>query len=305
MSITQKVTLARTAVPAYGLRPILEAVGLPRATWYYYQRRRRTYAEKYRHLRCPLEAIARIHPEYGYRRVTVELRATWGRDINHKVVQRLQRLWGLPLLRRTRHPRPSGIQQAIASAGRHANLISDKADIEPFAVSYADFTELSYAGGQQKGYMIILVDHVTKVVVGWAVGNRKTTEVALQAWERAKQTLATCAASWQGLIVHHDQDPVFIGYQWTSRLLRDGVRVSYSLRGARGNPEMEAFFSRFKTENRSLTLDCQTLDELTGMIARRIDYYNRDRRHSAIGYVAPLNYVDLLDLQCPGKAAYE
>ena len=35
MSITQKVTLARTAVPAYGLRPILEAVGLPRATWYF------------------------------------------------------------------------------------------------------------------------------------------------------------------------------------------------------------------------------------------------------------------------------
>jgi hypothetical protein len=29
MSITQKVTLARTAVPAYGLRPILEAVGFP------------------------------------------------------------------------------------------------------------------------------------------------------------------------------------------------------------------------------------------------------------------------------------
>ena len=292
MSITQKVMLARTAVPNCRLRLVLDAVGLPRATWYYHQRPRRDYAAKYRHLRRPLEAIARGHSEYGYRRVTAELRATWGYDINHKVVQRLQRLWDLPLLRRTRHPRPSGIQQVIASAGRHANLIGDKADIEPFTVSYADFTELSYAGGQQKGYMIILVDHATKVVVGWAVGNRKTTEVALQAWERAKQTLATCAGSWQGMIVHHDQDPVFIGYQWTSRLLRDGVRVSYSLRGARGNPEMEAFFSRFKTENRSLPLDCQTLEELTGVIARRIDYYNHDRRHSAIGYVAPLNYVD-------------
>src|SRR5438105_15216921 len=50
--------------------------------------------------------------------------------------------------------------QAIMSAGRYANLIGDKADIEPFAVSYADFTELSYAGGQQKGYLIPLVDHV-------------------------------------------------------------------------------------------------------------------------------------------------
>ena len=162
---------------------------------------------------------------------------------------------------------------------------------------------MSYAGGQQKGYLITLIDHATKVVVGWAVGNRKTTEVALQAWERAKQTLATCAGSWQGMIVHHDQDPVFVGYAWTSRLLLDdGVRISYSLRGARGNSEMEAFFSRFKTENRSLLLDCQTPEELATVIAQRIDYYNRERRHSRIGYVAPLNYVNL---QCPGKAADE
>ena len=298
MTTTQKVTLVRTAGPACGLQPALDAVGLPRATWYYYQRRRRDYPEKYQHLRRPLEAIARGHPEYGYRRVTVELRATWGHDLNHKVVQRLQRLWDLPLLRRTHRPRLSGIQQAVASAGRHANLIGDKADIEPFAVLYADFTELRYASDQQKGYLITLIDHATKVVVGWAVGNRKTTEVALQAWERARQTLATCAGCWEGMIVHHDQDPVFVGYAWTSRLLLDdGVRVSYSLRGARGNPEMEAFFSRFKTENRSLLLDCQTLEELTVMIARRIEYYNRDRRHSKIGCVAPLSYAETMRAQ--------
>src|SRR5438105_3668758 len=86
-----------------------------------------------------------------------------------------------------------------------------------------------YHRGQQKGYLIALIDHATKVVVGWAVGNRKTTEVALLAWERTKRTLATCAGSRQGMIVHHDQDPVFVGYQWTARLLLvDGVRVSYS-----------------------------------------------------------------------------
>jgi putative transposase len=297
MSTAQKVMLVRAAVPEGGLQPALDVVGLPRATWYYYQRRQRTYPEKYWHLRRPLETIARVHPEYGYRRVTVELRATWGHDLNHKVVQRLQRLWDLPLLRRTRHPRPSGIQQAIASAGRHANLIGEKADIEPFAVLYADFTELRYASGQ-KGYLITLIDHATKVIVGWAVGIRKTTEVALQAWERAKQTLATCVGRWAGMIVHHDQDPVFVGYQWTSRLLLDDeVRVSYSLRGARGNPEMEAFFSRFKTENRSLLLDCQTLEELEGVIARRTDYYNRDRRHSKIGYVAPMSYAETMRTQ--------
>lgn len=298
MSTTHKVALVSTAVPEWGLGPALTAVGLARATWYYYQRQRQNYAAKYRHLRRPLEAIARAHPEYGYRRATVELRMTWRHVINHKVVQRLHRLWDLPLLRQTHRPRPSGIQQAIVSAGCRANLIGDKADIEPFAVAYADFTELSYAEVQQKGYLLTLVDHATKVVVGWAVGNRKTTEVALQAWERARQTLATCVGSWQGMIVHHDQDPVFVGYTWTSKLLLDdGVRISYSLRGVRGNPEMEAFFSRFKTENRSLVLDCQTLEELATVIGQRIDYYNYERRHSSIGYVAPLSFVETLGAQ--------
>ncbi len=298
MSPAQKVALVRTVAPAWGLQPALAAVGLARATWYYYQCRRGGYAEKYRHLRRPLEAIARVHPEYGYRRVTAELQATWGHDINHKVVQRLHRLWDLPLLRRTRRPRPSGIQQAIAIAGSHANLVVDKAHIEPFAVIYADFTEVLSTGGRHKGYLVTLIDHATKVVVGWAVGTRKTTEVALQAWEQAKLTLATYAVGCQGMIVHHDQDPVFVGYGWTSRLLLDdGVRVSYSLRGAKGNPEMEAFFSRFKTENRSVLLDCQALDELTDVVAARIDYYNRDRRHSTIGYVAPLSYAEITRAQ--------
>ena len=46
MSIAQKVALVRTAVPAWGLRPALAAVGLARATWYYFLCRRRGYAEQ-------------------------------------------------------------------------------------------------------------------------------------------------------------------------------------------------------------------------------------------------------------------
>lgn len=69
------------------------------------------YEEKYAHLRPDLEAIAREHPEYGYRRTTVELGEAYGHAINHKVVQRLHQLWDLPLLRSTRAPKPSGIGQ--------------------------------------------------------------------------------------------------------------------------------------------------------------------------------------------------
>ncbi len=293
MSRAEQVTRVARVVGAFRVTAALRAIGLPRATWYRHQRRR-VYADKYGHLREALEQIARTHPEYGYRRVAVELQRTWGQPVNAKVVRRLHRLWDLPLLRTARRPRPSGIQRVITTAGPLANLVERTSVIPVFAVTYTDFSQLVFAGGRRIAYLLVLVDHASKVVLGWVVGAQKTTAVALRAWRRARQFLRRRQVSVMGMIVHHDQDPVFLSYRWTSTLLDAHARVSYSLRGPRDNPEMEAFFSRFKTENRSLLLDCQTLEELETVIAERIDYYNRERRHSRIGYVAPLSYAETL-----------
>ncbi|MCK4794488.1 MAG: integrase core domain-containing protein [Desulfobacteraceae bacterium] len=73
--------------------------------------------------------------------------------------------------------------------------------------------------------------------------------------------------------------------------MKDRARVSYSLNGAIGNTEMESFNSRFKTENRSLLLDAQTLKELEHIVAERMRYYNGERRHSMIGYQGPVEYI--------------
>ena len=70
--------------------------------------------------------------------------------------------------------------------------------------------------------------------------------------------------------------------------------MAYALNGARDNPEMEGFNSRFKTENRSLFLDARTLHELEAVVAERMAYYNRERRHSSIGYRAPASYLATL-----------
>jgi len=293
MSTEQKVALASQAKANYGLPAVLAAVELPRSTWYYHQRCKQSYTEKYAHLREPLERIARDHHEYGYRRTTPELRGSFGHKINHKVVQRLHRAWGLPLIRGTRAPKPSGIRRAIVAAGERINLVADREDIEPFEVAYTDFTELVYANGRQKAHLIPIIDHGSKLVLGWAVGEYAVTELALAAWEEARHTLTSYGVDLEGLIVHHDQDPVFTSYGWTSQLLlKDRVHVSYALNGARDNPEMEGFNSRFKNENRSLFLDAQTPDELTAIVAERMDYYNRERRHSSVGYQAPLVYIE-------------
>jgi transposase InsO family protein len=292
MSNEQKVSLALKGKDDHGLPAVLATLELPRSTWYYHQSQRRAYTAKYAHLREPLEAIARQHPAYGYRRTTVELREVHGHEINHKVVQKLHQAWDLPLIRSIKPPKPSGIRQVITVAGDRINLVAGREEIGPFEVAYADFTELLYADGRRKGYLIPLVDHASKMALGWAVGERAVTELALEAWARAKQTLIRYGVGLRGFIVHHDQDPVFTGYSWTGQLLlKDRVRVSYALNGARDNPEMESFISRFKTENRSLLLDAQTPADLQRVVGERMGYHNGERRHSTIGYKAPKTYV--------------
>jgi putative transposase len=277
----------------YGLNCALAAADLPKSTWYYRQNDKVDYEEKYAHLRPILEAIARKYPEYGLPRIMAELRDVYHCHVNCKVVEWLLSLWDLSILRGTRRRKPSGVQRAILEAGGRANLVAQMTEIGLFQVVYTDFTEILYANGHQKAILMPIIGHASKMAFGWAVGESDDTALALQAWDRAKRTLQELNISFAGMIMHHDRDPVYTGYGWTSQLLlKDELRLSYALRGAKDNPEMESFNGRFKTEGHSLFLEAQSLDELVAVVDDRMCYYNTERRHSSIGYVPPLTYIE-------------
>lgn len=291
MSTLQKVELVTSVRNEYGLAPALAAIELPKSTWYY-QQQSVSYAEKYQHLRPLLEQIAREHPSYGILRITRELRETYSQLVNHKVVQRLLQLWDLSLLRNTQAPKPSRLRRAIIKAGDRANLVAQLEKIEPCQVAYTDFTELGYADGQRKAYLMPIIDHTCKLVYGWAVGTQANTALALQAWTQAKQSCRRYSITYQGMIIHHDQDTVYTSYDWTGQLLLiDKVQLSYALNGAKDNTLMESFNSRFKTEGRSLFLEAADLDQLRTVVAVQMDYYNTQRRHSSLDYLSPLAYL--------------
>jgi putative transposase len=295
MTNEQRVALVEEAWEEYGLARALAAVDLPKSVWYYHRNQKVSYAEKYGHLLPDLDEIARQHPEYGWPRVTVELRETYGHRVNHKVVQRLLNLGDLRLIRSTHRPKPSRIRQAIQAAGDRANLVAQLSEIGPFQVMYTDFTELPFANGKRKAQLIAIIGHVSKMAYGWAVGRSTDTALALQAWERAKATFHRLEVHYEGMIMHHDQGSAFISHDWTSQLLlEDKVRLSYALRGAKDNPEMESFNGHFKNEAPSLFLDTQTLDELIAVVGERMRYYNSERRYSSIDYLAPVAYIQRL-----------
>lgn len=292
MSTEQKVDLVAANWETFGLNRTLAAVGLPKSTWYYHQNEKVSYEEKYADLISILEEIAREYPEYGLPRIMPELREVHGIEVNHKVVERLLRLRDLVILRGTHRSEPSAVQKAILTAGEYANLVAQLDEIALFQVMYTDFTEIPYADGYRKAFLIPIIGHVSKMAFGWAVGESANTPLALSAWEQAKATLTALDVPYAGMIMHHDRDPVFTGYGWTAQIFcTDEVRPSYALRGAKDNPEMESFNSRFKAEGESLFLNAPTLSDLISVVDQRMVYYNTERRHSTIGYVPPLTFI--------------
>jgi len=83
-----------------------------------------------------------------------------------------------------------------------------------------------------------IIGHTSKMAFGWVVGESADTVLALQAWERAQETFQQLDIPYATMIMHHDRDSVYTGYEWTSQLLlKDRLRLSYALRGAKDNPE--------------------------------------------------------------------
>jgi len=280
-----------TNAATYGLNVTLDTIGLPKSTWYYWKNNKVDYKEKYGYLREPLIEMLNDNPAYGYRRVEPELKAR-GYRVGETVVQRVLEMWDLSLRRWAGKPEPSVPRKLLAKGDHGMNLVAGIGDPEPLQVFYTDFTAIWYAGNGKKAYLMPLVDHATKWVVGWAVGYRPNTELALEALSMATATLADAELTLKGRIIHHDQDTVYTGYRWLRAvLIKHRARISYSENGAKGNTTMESFNGRFKGENASLFHEAANIWELGRVIAQQIDYYNCRRRHSTLGNTASIDYI--------------
>ena len=71
MSAEKKVELILSVKDEYGLAPTLRALDLPRSTWYYHEKQKMSYEQKYAHIRPILEDVLREHPSYEIGRAHV------------------------------------------------------------------------------------------------------------------------------------------------------------------------------------------------------------------------------------------
>lgn len=146
-----------------------------------------------------------------------------------------------------------------------------------------DITYLPLQNGAW-AYLAAFQDVYSKRVVGWQVLGSMPEELVVSALRRALLSRQPAA----GLLVHSDQGGQYCGTGYRRLLTERHLVRSMSRRGnCYDNAQAESLWSRVKTEVLLDRSSFASVAEAQADLATYFDYYNHQRRHSALGYECP------------------
>lgn len=219
---------------------------------------------------------------YGSRRILEDL-VEAGVNVGRYMVRRLMREQGLKAIQ----PR-SFVPKTTVSDNRRAspNLLKEANPVRPGEVLVGDITYLPLWNGKWC-YLASWQDKASKRVVGWSVGTRMTDDLVIDALNKA----IIRGLVRKDAIIHSDRGSQYSSNDFRKLLKRHGLRQSMSGKGnCYDNAQAESFWARLKTE---LLEDgaFRSVEEARSELFSYIEgYYNRIRRHSAIGYLSPIDF---------------
>jgi transposase InsO family protein len=139
-------------------------------------------------------------------------------------------------------------------------------------------------------YLAVVIDLCSRSVVGWSMSQWLKAPLVTAALQMAidqRQPLP-------GLIMHTDQGSQYVADSYQQILAQQQMIPSMSRKGnCWDNAVAESFFHTLKTECLYLE-NLETRDQARDAVFDYIEvFYNRQRRHSANGYLAPLVFEQL------------
>ena len=142
-------------------------------------------------------------------------------------------------------------------------------------------------------YLATVMDLCSRKIVGWALGPTMTENLIIQALE----TAVARRGRVEGVILHSDRGSQYRAQKYIDFARSHGCILSMSRKGnCWDNAPMESFFSRLKVEL-IYAKNYQSVEEVKAGVFEYIEiFYNRKRRHSAIGYMSPAEYEEQLAL---------
>jgi putative transposase len=228
---------------------------------------------------------AQVKGRYGSPRIHAEL-AAQGVECGVNFVARVMREAGIAAKtkRKFRHTTDSNHALPVAD-----NVLDREFDPEEPNESWcADVTYIPTHEGWL--YLAVVEDLFSRRVVGWSTDATMTSRLVVDALEMALAARLKGPSS-SGLVAHSDRGSQYAGEHYQCRLKEERITCGMSRRGnCWDNAAMESFFASLKKELVH-DEDYATRAEAKASIFEYIEaFYNRVRRHSSLGYVAPAEY---------------
>lgn len=155
------------------------------------------------------------------------------------------------------------------------NLIKGLCPIAPKVIFAGDFTHLVWNG--KIFYLATFIDLFTREIVGWSVSTRHTTELVIEAFLDALQTVG------KPLIVHTDQGSEYNSKDYIRLMTNLGIKISMSEKASPWqNAYQESFYDNFKTDLGLEFERFESIGEFVEAIHQTINYYNNQRIHTKL-----------------------
>ena len=219
---------------------LLKIIKLARST-YYYHLKQLNQEDKNQAVKNEIEAIYTEHKgNYGYRRITLELRNR-GFIVNHKKVQRLMKIMGLSARIRKKRKYSSYHGEVGKKA---ANIIQRQFEAEkPMEKCYTDITEFSIPTSNQKLYLSPILDGYNSEIIAYTLSSSPNLKQVKDMLEQAFRE-----EQYENTILHSDQGWQYQHYSYHKFLEDKGIQVSMSGKGnSPDNGMMESFFGILKS----------------------------------------------------------
>lgn len=221
----------------------------------------------------------RSRKTYGSPRVHAELRASGFRASKNRVA-RLMRAENLQGRRKKKRPRTTDSQHSHPVAPNRLNR--DFHATRPNEKWLADITYIPTAEGWL--YLAVVLDLFSRKIVGWAFAATLESCLVEQAFRMAVQD----RSALNELLHHSDRGSQYAGEAYQRLLVDQHIQTSMSRPGnCYDNAPMESFFSTLKCEHVHFQNYRTRQEATTDIFSYIVGFYNRQRRHSSLGYLSP------------------
>lgn len=283
--MNDRYTQIQHLADAHPVRMLCAMLGVSRSGYYAWRDRRPTARQQEdARLAQTLEAVfIATRRTYGRVRLTHELRAR-GHACGQRRVRRLMQargLWARPRRRFRPQTTDSRHDQPVAP-----NVLAQRAaPTRPDQVWVTDFTYLPTTAGWL--FLAVVLDLYSRRVVGWAFSAELDTDLALAALRRALHQRRPAP----GLVHHSDRGCQYASAAYRAELAAHGLVASMSRTGnPYDNAAMESFYATLKIECLHRQPPASAADTQALVFDYVEVFYNRTRRHSALGYKSPVDF---------------